>query len=122
MAENGKCGLNFEHAWGDGACVLGFFDKIHEHILENSPLPADIEPLGSAEVNEVYFVLDDDLKTTVKNAGKSYQEHIQDLVIAYARVSTISRGWGVQERNRRFFSKNLINTSSGNFKQVSEEF
>ena len=86
VAENGKCGLNFEHAWGDGACVLGFFDKIHEHILEHSPLPADIEPLGSGEVNEVYFVLDDDLKTTISNAGKSYQEHIQDLVISYARV------------------------------------
>ena len=27
ITNEGKCGLNFEHAWGDGACVLSFFDK-----------------------------------------------------------------------------------------------
>jgi carnitine O-palmitoyltransferase 2 len=24
---DGSSGLNFEHAWGDGACVLSYFNK-----------------------------------------------------------------------------------------------
>jgi hypothetical protein len=27
VTSEGTAGLNFEHAWGDGACVLAFFNK-----------------------------------------------------------------------------------------------
>ena len=42
---------------------------------------------GVGEVNEVHFVLDDELKDTIKRASGDYHDHIKDLVISYARVS-----------------------------------
>jgi len=93
ITEDGKCGLNFEHAWGDGACVLAFFDKVHEQILEHNTIKPDHKPYGGAEVNEVHFVLDDGLKDTIKRASGDYHDHTKDLVISYARDYDTTRKW-----------------------------
>ena len=90
VSDDGQCGLNFEHAWGDGACVLAFFNKTHEHILEMNPIrPGEGSTdtgFGFTEPNEVHFVLDDQMKNTISNARQYYADHIDGLVIAYTRV------------------------------------
>ena len=92
VSDDGQCGLNFEHAWGDGACVLAFFNKTHEHILEMNPIrPGEGSTdtgFGFTEPNEVHFILDDQMKNTISNARQYYADHIDGLVIAYTRVST----------------------------------
>ena len=91
VSDDGQCGLNFEHAWGDGACVLYFFNKIHKHILEMNPIrPGEGSTdtgFGFTEPNEVHFILDDQMKNTISNARQYYADHIDGLVISYTRVS-----------------------------------
>ena len=92
ITNEGKCGLNFEHAWGDGACVLSFFNKVHQHTLEHNLLqPGQNYDYGQGDVNEVHFVLDDGLKESINKATKDYAEHIGDLVISYARDYEVTR-------------------------------
>ena len=92
ITNEGKCGLNFEHAWGDGACVLSFFNKVHQHTLEHNLLqPGQNYDYGQGDVNEVHFVLDDGLKESINKATKEYAEHIGDLVISYARDYEVTR-------------------------------
>jgi len=97
VSDDGQCGLNFEHAWGDGACVLAFFNKTHEHILEMNPIrPGEGSTdtgFGFTEPNEVHFILDDQMKNTISNARQYYADHIDGLVIAYTRSTDVTRKW-----------------------------
>lgn len=100
VTSNGESALNFEHAWGDGACVLSFFNKIHEHIISETPIkPGTSGDFGSPQdVNEVHFVLDKDMETKIDNASEYYRKHIDGLVIDYAKNTEVTRKWMVNNK------------------------
>lgn len=70
VCANGRAGISWEHAWGDGVAVLNFFNEVHE---ATSAMPERAEASaadlpGAAEPEQLRFNLDSKTKATVAEA------------------------------------------------------
>lgn len=99
VTSEGTAGLNFEHAWGDGACVLSFFNKVHEHIVHECGLTTESvgqsTPIGhhSDVVQEIKFVLSDNIKSQIQNAVEFHNTQIKDLEVSFSQNFEVTRKW-----------------------------
>ena len=53
VAANGKAGINWEHAWGDGVAVLRFFEEVYK-MLSTEPTRA---PANASTFDRLEFAL-----------------------------------------------------------------
>lgn len=94
---DGVTGLNFEHAWGDGACVLSYFNKVQEHIISECSLNPDVRgmrsPIVSDKPTEVRFVLSDNIKTEIASAVQFHNDQIDGLEVSFGQNFEINRQW-----------------------------
>jgi len=99
VTSKGTAGLNFEHAWGDGACVLSFFNKVHEHILESCHLSPDRKSSSSSigstgdQVNQIKFKIDDTIRDELIKAVAFHDHQIKDLEVAFTQNFDMNRKW-----------------------------
>lgn len=104
VTSEGTAGLNFEHAWGDGACVLSFFNKVHEHIVSDCPLTPDATSSSTSignhsdHVNEVKFKLSDQIKEAIENATEFHNNQTKDLEVSFSQNFEVNRQW--MEKNK----------------------
>jgi len=94
---DGTSGLNFEHAWGDGACVLSYFNKVQEHIASDCTLNPDIKGMSSAlstdVPTEVKFVLSDNLKSEIQSAISYHNRQVNGLEVSFGQNFEVNRNW-----------------------------
>ncbi len=73
VAENGRAGVSWEHAWGDGVAVLNFFNAVHE-AMEGAPElegGGGEEAGGGAGVCPLAWELDDSARAAIAAAHAS---------------------------------------------------
>ena len=78
----GKCalpGVNFEHAWGDGAAVLSYMNKINHYIEETLAdktciLNRDFKTDKVSKAVEIEFKLNDAIKSRIDEAQAAHDE------------------------------------------------
>lgn len=93
---NGTCGINFEHAWGDGVAVMRFVDEVvrdsQSSDFAHQKSGRDLE----ARVNRHDFDLDDKAKAAIESARKSYMDKM--ATVEYNPF--IMHGFGKKECKR----------------------
>lgn len=79
VAKNGRAAVNFEHAWGDGAAVLRFFDEVFTcaNGLPLLPPPDTPAALPPASINRLDFAIDSHLSGTITKAAARFDAQIQ---------------------------------------------
>lgn len=82
ITKDAKAALNFEHAWGDGVAVLRYFNEIFTdsnkyHFVGPKTVPANVD--ASHRVKKLDFILDDAMKSTIKEAQEHFKQSIENL-------------------------------------------
>ncbi|XP_055384732.1 carnitine O-palmitoyltransferase 2, mitochondrial [Condylostylus longicornis] len=95
VGKDGISAVNFEHSWGDGVCILRYFNEIYKEITE-SPF---VHPNTTAHLNDseqksirsLEFDLDDQIKKGVEETRNSLNNVVSSLNIAFTRNPHINK-------------------------------
>ncbi|GFY40144.1 carnitine O-palmitoyltransferase 2, mitochondrial [Trichonephila inaurata madagascariensis] len=82
ITKDAKAALNFEHAWGDGVAVLRYFNEVFTdstkyHFVGPKTVPANVD--ASHRVKKLDFILDDAMKSTIKEAQEHFKQSKENL-------------------------------------------
>jgi carnitine O-palmitoyltransferase 2 len=72
VCANGRAGISWEHAWGDGVAVLNFFNEVHDAIsaMPNRAAASDADLPSGAEPEQLRFNYDSKAKDAIAEAVK----------------------------------------------------
>jgi carnitine O-palmitoyltransferase 2 len=92
VAANGRSTVNFEHAWGDGAAVLRYFDEVFTcaNSLPVLPPPGTPAALPGARVERVDFDIDGRTTTAIGAAASRFDTHCAEVEFCPLETDAIS--------------------------------
>lgn len=108
VTANGRCAVNFEHAWGDGVAVLRYFNEVYKESIKQPVLDAAQLPTKDT-VQQLKFETSATMKDTVKQAAEQFDaaRNAVELKILESRVSLPSKGGEMAAGN---YSRNSAGT------------
>jgi hypothetical protein len=92
VAKNGRSAINFEHAWGDGAAVLRYFDEVYTCANGLPLLPPAESPaaLPSSTLEPLVFSIDSQLSSTIAKALTRFDAHVEAAQFSMIETDSIS--------------------------------
>lgn len=76
---DGSSGINIEHCGLDGTTVLAFVDALHAEDAAAAAASLGAREQGVPNFRRIDFVLNDDVKQKIENAGKEFADYAADM-------------------------------------------
>lgn len=116
----GKCalpGVNFEHAWGDGAAVLSYMNKINHYIEETLAdksciLTPNFTTDKVSTVDEIKFTLTEEINSRIQQAEKEHDERwnrLQCCVMPLGKAPAVMNEFYYDQSNSKIRNFKILN-------------
>ncbi len=87
ITKNSKCGVNFEHSWGDGICVLRFCEEIFKDSLKDNKIKSS-ENVDLNKLNRLEWL---QIDRTIKNSISKAEKNLNILINSINHKVLISK-------------------------------
>jgi len=94
VCANGRSGINWEHAWGDGVAVLNFFNEVHDATTKEPTRPKSELPANSSElVRPIDFSgLPADVEKAIEKASSDHDRIMSECDIDIYQTPSLNKG------------------------------
>ncbi|CAG9798634.1 unnamed protein product [Chironomus riparius] len=91
--KSGTTGINFEHSWGDGVCVLRYFNEIYKDMQNKPFVTPKTEYVQGVEssVRMIKFDIDAQAKSDIDAALTAHKEVINSIDMNFLKYSKLNK-------------------------------
>ena len=90
VAANGRAGVCWEHAWGDGVAVLNFFNAVHEAVGASPARGAAAAP-SAAGVGALQWALDEGARASIASAAAGTAAAIAGTALKVYQTDSLTK-------------------------------
>ena len=93
ITKDGRVAVNFEHAWGDGVCVLRLFNEVWKETTERPVITPDTARHSSGETSfrKLEFQLTPEHERAITAAQSKFNATVESLDVQARQVTSMSK-------------------------------